>query len=312
MSLEHPITEGEDRAKESHRSGYATLIGRPNVGKSTLLNRLVGAKLAIVAEKPETTRRRLVGIRSFPEAQILWVDTPGLHHRPPVRNLMNRRMAKAARANAAEADVAVLVIDGARGFGPDDARLAGELAERRRPWIVTVNKIDQISNAALLALLAMLGDRQPGVDVVPVSAKTGKNVAALESLVVSQLPLGPSLYDDDDLTDEPARVMVEEFVREQVFALTGEEVPYRSAVLVERFVEKPEQRLNVVDATILVERESQKRILIGAGGRMIRQIGTHARQELEDFFGVRFYLNLFVKVRRDWTGDPRVLDELGI
>jgi GTP-binding protein Era len=304
---EEPVRTEDSHPTEKRRCGTVALAGRSNVGKSTLLNRLLGAKVAITSRRPQTTRSRVLGIRTLPGAQMIWVDTPGIHR---ARSLLNRRMVDAAERAIAEADVVVVVIDAAEGLIPQDREIIDRVAESRQPWLAALNKIDLLADKALIPLLDGIGRVLPDVDLVPVSAVTGKNLAALERTAAERLPLGPALYAEDELTDQSGRALVQEFVREQIFAATEGEIPYKTAVFVERFEEKP--GVNVVAATILVERESQKRILIGAAGSMIRAIGSRARQELERFFGKRFYLELFVKVRRDWTRSPRILDELGL
>ncbi len=289
------------------RCGTATLAGRTNVGKSTLLNAILGVKLAIVSEKPQTTRSRILGVRSRPGAQTLWVDTPGVHQ---ARSLLNRRMVETAERSIHEADVVIVVLDAREGITAADRPVLASVAGSGRPWLVAVNKIDRATKNALLPVLDRIGRELPGIDLVPVSALAGRNLAELEREVAERLPRGPALYPEDELTDQTGRAITQEFIREQLFAVTREEVPYKAAVLVEEFTEKP--NANVVSATILVERDSQKRIFIGAGGAMIRDIGKRARVELERFFGKRFYLELFVKVRRDWTKNPRMLSELGL
>jgi GTP-binding protein Era len=306
MTEEPPTTDDSRLVSERH-CGTVALAGRSNVGKSTLLNRLLGAKVAITSRKPQTTRSRILGIRTLPGAQMIWVDTPGIHR---ARSLLNRRMVDAAARSIAEADVVVVVIDAAQGFLPQDREAIECVVESRRPWLAAVNKLDLVADAALIPLLDGIGKAFPDVDLVPVSAVTAKNLPALEHAVAARLPLGPALYPEDELTDQSSRALVQEFVREQIFAATAGEIPYKTAVLVERFEEKAS--VNVVSAAILVERDSQKRILIGSAGSMIREIGVRARQELERFFAKRFYLELFVKVRRDWTKSPRILDELGL
>ena len=287
--------------------GTVTLAGRSNVGKSTLLNRLLGEKVAITSKKPQTTRSRILGICTLPDAQVIWVDTPGIHR---ARSLLNRRMVDAAQRSIHDSDAVVVVIDAAEGLGYEDRAVIATVAAAKHPWLVALNKIDLIGDSRLLPLLDGLGKEMPEVDVVPVSAKTGKNVGVLERAVAALLPAGEAAYPADQLTDQSERALVQEFVREQIFAVTKGEVPYRTAVFVERFESKA--GVNVVSATILVERDSQKRILIGSGGSMIREIGTQARRELERFFAKRFFLELFVKVRRDWTKNPRTLTELGL
>jgi GTP-binding protein Era len=300
-------TEESGPPRALPRCGTVALAGRSNVGKSTLLNRLLGAKVAITSPKPQTTRSRILGVRSLAGAQMVLLDTPGIHR---ARSLLNRRMVEAAERTILEADVVVAVVDAKAGFTPADREVVRRVAQGRSPWLLAANKIDLVSRAALLPLLDGIGKEFGGTDLVPVSAATGENLAALEQAIVARLPTGEPLYPADELTDQTARTLVQEFVREQIFMATHGEVPYKTAVVVEGFEEKP--GVNAVTATILVERQSQKRILIGGGGAMIRAIGSGARRELERFFGKRFYLDLFVKVRRDWSRNPRVLSELGL
>jgi len=301
-----PITEHSSAVNE-FRCGTAALAGRSNVGKSTLLNRVLGTKLAITSKKPQTTRSAIVGVRTAPRAQTIWMDTPGLHR---ARSLLNRRMVDAAERSIAQADVVVLVIDASAGLLGQDREAIDTVVASRHPWLMAVNKIDLVGDTRMLPLLDTIGREFPEIDVVPVSASRGKNLPALERAVAARLPPAAAVYPEDELTDQSERAIVQEFVREQVFAATEGEIPYKTAVLVERFEDK--KGVNVVSATILVERDSHKRIVVGSGGAMIRRIGSQARRELERFFAKRFYLELFVKVRRDWTRSPRVLAELGL
>ena len=282
-------------------------MGRSNVGKSTLLNRLVGSKLAIVSPKPQTTRSRILGIRTLPAAQIVWVDTPGLH---AARSRLNRRLVDTASREAADADLAVGVVDAEAGFGRADELALAAVEDRGRPWVLAVNKIDRLRPIAMIPLLDRLSKRYPEVEIVPVSARTGKNVRELERTVASRLPAGPALFPADELTDQSARALVSEFVREQIFLQTDGEVPYATAVVIDTYEEKG--RLHVVQATIWVERASQRAILLGAGGSRIREIGRGARLELEKFFRRKFFLELFVKVQERWSEKPSLLDELGL
>jgi GTPase len=309
MGKDRRITEPQGPVNSDFRCGYVALAGRSNVGKSTLLNRILEAKVAIVTSKPQATRCRVLGIRTLPGAQMIWVDLPGIHR---ARSLLNQRMVDTARRSIAEADVTAVVIDASAGLLAGDVEVAELVAGGRFPWLLVVNKIDLVRRGDLLLLTAKVHERFPDVDVVPLSARTGENVRELERAVVGRLPIGPRLYPVDEMTDQSARAIVQEFVREKIYEQTGEEIPYRTAVVVDTFTEKPEQDLNVVQATILVERDSQKRILVGKSGAMIREIGTRARKDLEAFFGTRFFLELFVKVKADWTRNPRALDELGL
>jgi GTP-binding protein Era len=293
----------------SHRAGFVAIVGRPNVGKSTLLNALVGTKVAIVTPKPQTTRNRIVGIRTLADAQALFVDTPGIHD---ARSPLNRRMVDVARRALAEADVVLLVVDAHAGATGPDRELAAALAPLATPVVVAVNKIDRIAKPALLPLLGTLGAVVPGRDLVPVSARSGDGVDVVLRTVTALLPEGPRLHPEEHFTAETERFLVQETIREQVFLATEEEVPYGTAVVVEEWTEKPDQELLVVHATILVERDNHKGMIIGTGGQQLKEIGQRARQALERLFGHRVYLELFVRVEPGWSRDPRRLAELGL
>jgi GTP-binding protein Era len=293
----------------AHRAGYVAIVGRPNVGKSTLLNALVGAKVAIVTPKPQTTRNRILGIRTLPDAQAIFLDTPGIHH---ARSLLNRRMVDVARQVIAEADVMLLVLDATAGVTPADAELATSLAALRPKTIAVLNKLDRVRPPALLPAMEALGRLLPGREVIPASARNGTNVEPVLSAVVAALPEGPRLYPEDEYTGETERSLVQEVVREQLFLQTEEEVPYGTAVVVEEFTEKPDQNLLVVRATVLVDRPGHKGIVIGTGGERLREVGRRARLELERLFGVKVFLELFVRVEPGWARNPRRLKELGL
>jgi len=291
----------------AHRAGYVAIVGRPNVGKSTLLNALVGTKVAIVTPKPQTTRTRVAGIRPLPEAQIVFVDTPGIH---AARSLLNRRMVDVAQQAVADADVVVLVVDASAGVTPDDREVAASLAGGRATTIVVLSKRDRVRPPALLPLMATLSTLLPDREVVPVSARTGEGVADLLDGVVRALPEGPVLHPDADYTTETERFLVQELVREQLFLQTEEEIPYGTAVEVEEFSERPD--LLTIRATILVDRPGHKAIVIGAGGQRLREIGQRARLELEALFAAKVYLQLFVRVEPGWARNTRRLKELGL
>jgi GTP-binding protein Era len=293
----------------THRSGYVALVGRPNVGKSTLLNALVGAKVAIVTPKPQTTRTRIAGIRTLPDAQVVFLDTPGIH---AARSILNRRMVETARRALGEADVVALVLDAAAGATPADRELATDVAASGKPALAVLNKIDLVAKPALLPQMEALAELLPGRDVVPVSALGGEGIDALLAAVVTLLPPGPRLFPEEDLTTESERFFVQEAIREQLLLALREEVPYGAAVVVEAFREEPERNLLVIQATILVERPGHKAIVIGAGGRQLREIGRRAREAIEAFFGRRVYLELFVRVEPGWSRNPRRLAELGL
>lgn len=293
----------------AHRAGTAVIVGRPNVGKSTLLNALVGQKVAIVTPRPQTTRTRIIGIRSLPEAQLVLVDTPGLHQ---ARSLLNRRMVDVARSSLAEAEVAILVVDASAGFTQGDREIAEGLAATRAPVVVVLNKLDRIVKSKLLPVMAELGPVLPDADFVPASAKTGAELATVLRVVVAKLPEGPRLYPGDEFTTETEQHLVQELVREQIFLATREEVPYGVAVILDECTEKPEKQLTVVKATILVDREGHKPIVLGTRGERIKAIGTTARQEIETLLGTKVFLELFVRVEPGWSESPRRLSELGL
>jgi GTPase len=296
--------------KSAFRSGFVALLGRPNAGKSTLLNRVVGAHLAIVSDKPQTTRTRILGVRNLPDAQLVYLDTPGVH-RPMHR--MNVRMVDAALAAAREADVVALVVDADEKTGHGTQFMLDLLPKLQAPVVLVLNKIDRMKKSRLLATVAWFSERFAFADIVPISALTGENVDRLEAVIASHLPEGDALYSDDYLTDQPARVIAAEMVREQVLAHTHAELPFTTAVVVDRF-EEPEDEGEPLGiyCSILVEEPSQKPIILGRGGDMIKRIGTAARQQLSEFFERRIYLDLHVKVREDWRENDRTLDDLGL
>lgn len=303
------LQQGADGATVAHRAGFVALVGRPNVGKSTLLNRIMGRKLAIVTPKPQTTRHRILGVETRPGAQFLFVDTPGLHQ---PHNLMGERMVKTARQSLADADVALWVIDAIAGILDEDRALAGELASVKQPVVVALNKLDRVPRARLLELSHQLGELLPGRHVVPVSALDGANVDELLRTVEQHLPESPALFPADVQTDLPERFFAAEIVREQLLLATHEEVPYQSAVRIESFEERPGKDLVVIAATILVARTSQRAIVLGEKGARIKHIGQQARLELERFLGVRVYLELHVKVDDKWFSKAHTLGELGL
>ena len=291
-----------------HRAGYAAIVGRPNVGKSTLLNSLVGTKVAIVTSKPQTTRNRIVGIKTLPEAQIAFVDTPGIH---AARSTLNRRMVDVARRTLGEVDAVLLVIDASGGLRSEDRALAESLPPRATT-IVVLNKIDRVGKPSLLPLMATVGQLLPGRDVVPVSARKVSGMPVLLDVVARAMPEGPRLHPADEFTTEPARFLAQEAVREYVFRELAEEIPYGTAVVVESYEEKPDQNLVVIHATILVERENHKGIVVGAGGSRLKEIGQRARVDLEALLGTRVFLELFVRAEPGWAEDPHRLAELGL
>jgi GTPase len=292
------------------KSGFVSFLGRPNAGKSTLLNRIVGEKIAIVSDKPQTTRTRIVGVKTYEgEGQIVFVDTPGVH-KPTHR--LNVRMVDVALDAMREVDVVAMVVDASVKPGPGDRFMLNVIKEVTSPAILVLNKVDLIAKHRLLPIMDQYRREHPFVELVPISAVDGTNVDVLEKLFLQYLPEGEPLYPADYLTDQPERFYASEIVREQVLQLTREELPHSTAVIVDKFEEPGEDGILNLYCTIVVERESQKPIVIGKGGAMIKQIGTAARAELIKYFGTKVYLDLHVKVKQEWRDDERLLDEIGI
>jgi GTP-binding protein Era len=292
------------------KSGFVSFVGRPNAGKSTLLNRLVGQKVAIVSDKPQTTRHRIIGVRNTPEAQVVFIDTPGIH-KPMHR--MNRLMVDAAISTLREVDVAVLVIDALVPPGPGDRFVRDLVVKAGVPVIVALNKVDRISKPKLLPLIAEYARVGEFRGIVPLSALDGDGVDRLEREIVDALPEGEPLYPEEYLTDQSERALAAELIREKVLRYTHDELPYTTAVLIDQF-EEPDREggLTRIHASILVDTESQKPIVVGKGGEMIKRIGTDARKDLEQMLGGKVFLDLHVKVREDWRDDERMLDEMGL
>lgn len=300
--------------------GFVSFVGRPNAGKSTLLNRLVGSKLAIVSDKPQTTRTRIRGVRNYPDAQVVFLDTPGIH-RPLHR--MNVRMVDAAVESLHDVDVVGLVVDATEPPGKGDQFVFDMVKQSPAPVFLVLNKVDLVRKPKLLPLIDRYQKLGMFAEIVPISAATGENVDRLERTLVDRLPEGEPLYPADYLTDRPERFFAAEIVREKLLQFTHAEIPFASAVIVDR-IEGPAtaregeaprgQGKDILRlyCTILVERESQKPIVVGRGGEMIKKIGTAAREELERFFGTRVFLDLHVRVKSQWREDDRVLGEIGL
>lgn len=290
-------------------AGFVSLIGRPNAGKSTLLNRVVGAKVAIVSDKPQTTRTRIVGVKNYDDGQAVFVDTPGIHR--PLHRL-NVRMVDAAVETLREVDVVVLVFDASSRPGHGDEFVSGLLRDVKVPVVLALNKVDLVSKPRLLPLMAEAQSWHAFAAIVPVSAATGDGVEHLERVLLEKLPEAARIYPDDYLTDQPERVLVAEIVREKVLQYTRAELPFATAVVVDQFDESEREQILRLYCTILVETESQKPIVIGRGGDMIKRIGTDARHDLEAFFETKVFLDLRVKVDPDWRNNERSLDEIGV
>jgi GTP-binding protein Era len=290
------------------KSGFVAFLGRPNAGKSTLLNRILGQKLAIVSDKPQTTRTRIAGVKNFADAQVMFVDTPGVH-KPTHR--MNVRMVDTALEAMREVDVVCLVVDASAKPGPGDRHLLTLLKDVTVPVILALNKVDLVAKTKLLPLLDQYSKAYPFAELVPLSAADGTNVDTLEGLFVRYLPEGEPLYPPEYFTDQSERFFASEIVREQVLQLTHDELPFSTAVVVDAFDES-ERGLIKLYCTILVERESQKPIVVGKAGSMIKAIGTGARLGLEQHFGQKVFLDLHVKVKSEWRDNDRLLDEIGL
>ncbi len=290
-----------------YRSGFVTIIGRPNVGKSTLLNRILGEKIVITSDKPQTTRNRIQGIHTLPDAQIVFIDTPGIHQ---ARSRFNRAMMDAALSSVKGVDAVLLLVDAVTcGLKKDDL-LLDVIRGAGAPVILVVNKIDLVEKEKLLELISFHASLFPFKEIVPVSAATGDGVELLVRLVSDLLPEGVPFYPDDILTDVPERFVVAEMVREKVFRFTRDEIPYSTAVTVDSFTERPDGLVSI-SATIIVERDSQKGIIIGRKGEMLKKIGMRARSDIERLLDTRVFLELFVRVDRDWRESRRALKELG-
>lgn len=293
-----------------HRSGFVALVGRPNAGKSTLLNRILGQKIAIVSDKPQTTRTRILGIKTTPEAQFLLVDTPGIHE---ARDTLNKRMVAVAEQALLGADVVLWIVDATRGVAAIDPLIVRLVTSSRLRCCVALNKIDAIDKQALLPLMAQVGSLLPACDVVPISALDGDNVDGLLEILRAALPEGPRHYDEDEITDQTERTLAQEIIREKVFEQTRHEVPYATAVVIDSFKDSEDSPgVVVIQATINVARDSQKGIVIGRGGSRLKSIGKEARLEIERVLGRRIYLELFVRVQEEWNTDLRRIREFGL
>lgn len=292
------------------KSGHVAIVGRPNAGKSTLLNRFAGQKLAIVSDKPQTTRHRIVGVRNTPAGQIVFIDTPGIH-KPMHR--MNRRMVSTATDTLREADVVVLVVDASIQPGAGDKFVLDLVRDSGSASILALNKVDRVRKEMLLPLIDRYARTEAFRAIVPMSALDGDGVVGLEQEILTALPEGDPLYPDDYLTDQTERTLTAELIREKVLRHTRDELPYTTAVVIDQFDEPAEEGgLTRIHASILVDHDSQKPIVVGKGGDMIKRIGTEARKDLEEMLQGRVYLDLHVKVREDWRDDERLLREMGI
>lgn len=298
MSEQHP-------SAAPLRAGFVAIAGAPNVGKSTLLNRILGHSLSIATPKPQTTRTRILGVHSVGDTQIVFCDTPGIHHES---GLLHQRMNAEARSGVREADVVCWLIDASRGLRRIDREEAANLVAERT--IVVINKCDAVRKPALLPLIQSVAALLPAAEIVPLSALRGEGVDDLLALLAARMPAGPWLFDADQITDQTERALVAELVREQLFLQLEAELPYRVAVLVEQFRDLPGH--TSISATIYTDSESTKRIIVGKGGTRIKSVGIAARQNIEKLLDRRVFLELFVKVKPGWQEDPRFLAEMGL
>lgn len=293
------------------KSGFIGIVGRPNVGKSTLLNAIVGERIAITTHKPQTTRNRIMGIRNLPApapAQLIFLDTPGIHR---AANPLNRAMVEEATGTFANVDLLLLLTEAGAAPHRDDAFIVEALSRSPLPVILVINKIDLAAKPLLLPLIDAFRRLHPFREIIPVSALKNEGVDRLLGEILKLLPEGPRYFPEEMMTDRSERFIAAEIVREKITLLTHQEIPYATAVVVDAFKEEEAKNLIRITATINVAKDSQKGIIIGKKGAMLKQIGTQARQEMEKFFAAKIFLELFVRVARDWTNDPRMLAEFG-
>lgn len=301
--------KNKKKSEPVFRSGYVAIIGRPNVGKSTLLNRILGEKVAIVSPKPQTTRNRVSGIRTTEVSQIIFIDTPGIHQG---HSLINRRLMDTALQTLDDVDGVLWLLDAHDRIKQDEERIAETLRGVESPVLIVLNKIDLVAKGRLLPLMEKCAAALPGKEIVPVSALKGEGLEIVLDIVERWLPEGPQYFTQGEHTDQTERFLASEIVREKVFLLTREEIPYGVAVTIDDFTEKEEKNLIVIAATIHTERDSHKGILIGKHASMLKEIGKQAREDLEGLLGCRIFLELFVRVDPGWTQDPRSLTEMGL
>lgn len=294
--------------KESYKSGFVTIIGRPNVGKSTLLNQVIGQKIAIMSDKPQTTRNKIQAVYTTDEAQVIFIDTPGIH-KP--KHKLGDFMTRTAQQTLNEVDLILFVINAEEGYGRGDQFIIDRLQHVKNPVFLVVNKIDKVHPDQLLPLIDMYRNKLEVAEVVPISALKGNNIDTLLDQIVSYMEEGPQFYPEDQVTDHPERFITAELIREKVLHLTREEIPHSVAVIIEEMKEREEKNVVFVNATIIVERSSQKGIIIGKQGKMLKEIGKRARADIETLLGSRVFLELYVKVQEDWRNRQKQLVEFG-
>jgi GTP-binding protein Era len=294
--------------KEGFKSGFVTIIGRPNVGKSTLLNQVIGQKIAIMSDKPQTTRNKIQAVYTTDDSQVIFIDTPGIH-KP--KHKLGDFMTRTAQQTLNEVDLILFVINAEEGYGRGDQFIIDRLQHVHNPVFLVVNKIDKVHPDDLLPLIDMYRNKLDVAEVVPISALNGNNVDTLLEQIVGYMEEGPQFYPDDQVTDHPERFITAELIREKVLHLTREEIPHSVAVVIEEMKVREEKNVVFVNATIIVERSSQKGIVIGKQGKMLKEIGKRARVDIETLLGSKVFLELYVKVQTDWRNKQKQLAEFG-
>ena len=294
--------------ENAFRSGFVAIIGRPNVGKSTLLNRILGQKISITSSKPQTTRNRILGIHNFAGGQALFVDTPGIH---AARGRLNRFMVDQAVKACADVDLILMLTEAGGRAAAEDTEIVPLLQRAAAPVILVINKIDLIPRERLLGQIDAYRQVYPFDEIIPVSARSGDGVDRMIQIVETRLPHGERYYPEDMLSDQSERFFVAELIREKIMRRTGQEVPYGCGVSIDSFAEQPDRDLVVIQATVHVERQSHKKMLVGRGGQKIKALGQEARQDIQRLLGARVFLELFVRVDKDWSRNERMLKELG-
>lgn len=302
------MVETTHEKRKAFRSGYVALIGRPNVGKSTLMNRIIGEKVSIVTDKPQTTRNSILGIKTTDDYQVLFLDTPGIHK---AKLRLNEIMVQTALSTLEDADLILMLVEPEPNLLQKSGFILDRLREVSTPVYLIVNKIDTVKKESLLPLISVYREKMTFQGVVPVSALTGDGVDRLEEVIAEALPEGPAYFPEESLTNVSKRFMIAEMIREKIILETEQEVPHSVAVRVEQVKARTGGRIIDVDATIYVEKDSQKGILIGKGGRMLKKIGSRVRPEVESLLESKIFLRLWVKVRKDWRSQVRMLRELG-
>jgi GTPase len=299
----------QNPAEGAYKSGFTAIVGAPNVGKSTLLNRILADKIAITSPKPQTTRNRILGVLHRPGSQIIFLDTPGIHKS---EKALNRKMVETALAAISDVDIILMMIDAARPDPASEHLLLKKLPrDRGRPVLLAINKIDKIKKSDLLHVMDSWSAAHSFDEIIPISATEGTQIPELIELLENRLPEGPPYFPEDMITDMPERFVAAEMIREKIFTLTGQEIPFSTAVTIESFSEDPDRGLVSIHAAIHVERNSQKGIIIGKGGTMLKAVGRAARMDIERMVGMKVFLKLFVRVEKNWSNDARALRRLG-